>query len=65
MGKMHPVVLRYTHPVVSHNPNVPAGLVGKVRKKYLPKEEVREGAEKKRAQRARWARGSNPGPADR
>ena len=29
------------------------GLVGKVRKNYLPKEEGREGGEKKRAQRAR------------
>ena len=32
-------------------------------KNYLPKEEGREGGEKKRAQRARRARGSNPGPA--
>ena len=36
---------------------------GRCEKNYLPKEEGREGGEKKRAQRARWARGSNPGPA--
>ena len=29
-----------------YNPNLPAGLVGKVRKIYLPKEEGREGGEK-------------------
>ena len=46
------------------NPNLTVGWVGKMRKKtYLPKEEEREGGEKKRAQRARRARGSNPGPA--
>ena len=40
-----------------HNPNTFVGLVGKVRKKnYLPKEEGREGGEKK----ARAAR--PPGP---
>ena len=33
---------------------------GRCEKNYLPKEEGREGGEKKRAQRAR---GSNPGPA--
>ena len=49
-------------PVVYNNPNTFAGLVGKVRKKLSP-EGGREGGEKKRAQRARWARGSNPGPA--
>ena len=33
-----------------NNPNLTTGLVGKVRKKnYLPKEEGREGGEKKRA----------------
>ena len=36
---------------------------GRCEKNYLPKEEGREGGEKKRAQRARRARGSNPGPA--
>ena len=35
--------------------------MGKVQKNYLPKEEGREGGEKKLAQRARRARGSNPG----
>ena len=45
------------------NPNVPTGWVRKVQKNYLPKEEGREGGEKKRAQRACWAWGSNPGPA--
>ena len=45
------------------NPNTFAGLVGMVRKNYLPKEEGREGGEKKHAQRARQAQGSNPGPA--
>ena len=39
------------------NPNLTVGWVGKVRKKtYLPKEEGREGGEKKRTQRARRAR---------
>ena len=33
--------------VMTVNPNVPAGWVGKVRKNYLPKEEGREGGEKK------------------
>ena len=51
----------------SINPNLTTGftgLVGKVRKKnYLPKEEGRDGGEKKRAQRARRGQGSNPGPA--
>ena len=50
-----------TDPIL--NPNVPAGLLGTVRKKNLPKEEGKEGGEKKRAQPARRARGSNPGPA--
>ena len=36
---------------------------GRCKKNYLPKEEGREGGEKKGAQRARRARGSNPGPA--
>ena len=36
---------------------------GRYEKNYLPKEEGMEGGEKKRAQRARRARGSNPGPA--
>ena len=49
--------------VVYNNPNTFAGLVGKVRKNYLRKEEGREGGENKRAQRARRTRGSNPGPA--
>ena len=31
---------------ISDNPNTFAGLVGKVRKNYLPKEEGREGGEK-------------------
>ena len=43
--------------LMHHNPNTFAGLVGKVR------EGGREGGEKKRAQRARRTRGSNPGPA--
>ena len=43
--------------------NTFAGLVGRCEKNYLPKEEGREGGEKKRAQRARRTRGSNPGPA--
>ena len=43
------------------NPNTFAGLVGKVRKNYLRKEEGREGGEKKRPQRARRTRGLNPG----
>ena len=43
------------------NPNTFVGLVGKVRKNYLPKEEGREGGEKKCAWSARRARGSNPG----
>ena len=29
------------------NPNMPAGWVGKVQKNYLPKEEGREGGEKR------------------
>ena len=33
------------------------------KKNDLPKEEGREGGEKKCVQRARWARGSNPGLA--
>ena len=44
----------------SNNPNTFVGLVGKVRKNYLPKEEGREGGEKKYAQHAHRARGSNP-----
>ena len=50
---------------VYNNPNTFAGLVGKVRRNQLTlrKEEGREGGEKKRAQRARRTRGSNPGPA--
>ena len=47
---------------ITVNPNTFAGLVGKVRKKLYPKEDGREGGEKKRAQRARRARGSNLGP---
>ena len=47
----------------SINPNLTAGLVGKVRKNYLPKEEGREGGEKKRTQRATRVQGSNLGPA--
>ena len=39
-----------------YNPNTFVGLVGEVRKDYLPKEEGREGG-------VRRARGSNPGPA--
>ena len=49
-------------PVVYNNPNTFAGLVGKVRKK-LGMEEGMEGGEKKHAQCACRARGSNPGPA--
>ena len=39
------------------------GWWGRCEKNYLRKEEGREGGEKKRAQRARRTRGSNPGPA--
>ena len=47
-----------------NNPNTFVGLVWEGAKKtYLPKEEGRQGGEKKREQRARRARGSNPGPA--
>ena len=56
-------IIKYTQPVVYNNPNTFVGLVGKVWKYYLPKEEGREGGEKKRAQRVRRAPGSNPGPA--
>ena len=49
--------------IMCFNPNTFAGLVGKVRKNYLSKEEGREGGGKKRMQRARRTRGSNPGPA--
>ena len=50
------------------NPNLTTGftgLVGKVRKKLSPEGGRKEGRveKKKRAQRARRARGSNPGPA--
>ena len=45
------------------NPNTFVGLVGKVHKNYLPKEAGREGGEKKHAQRACRAWGSNLGPA--
>ena len=38
--------------VCTYNPNTFAVLVGKCEKNYLPKEEGREGGEKKRAQRA-------------
>ena len=44
-------------------PNTFAGLVGKVQKNYVPKEEGKEGGEKKRAQLAPGGRGSNSGPA--
>ena len=39
------------HETLLHNPNTFAGLVGKVRKNYLPKEGGREGGEKTRAAR--------------
>ena len=45
---------------LSFNPNTFAGLVEKVQKNYLPKEEGREGGEKS-TQRGCW--GSNPEPA--
>ena len=45
------------------NPNTFAGLVGKVRKKLSPEGGRKGGWRKKRAQRARRTRGSNPGPA--
>ena len=49
--------------VVYNNPNT-CGVGGEdAKKNYLRKEEGREGGEKKRAQRARRTRGSNPGPA--
>ena len=46
-----------------YNPNTFVGLVGKVRKNSP--EGGRKGGwrKKKHAQRARWAQGSNPGPA--
>ena len=47
----------YTKPVVYNNPNTFAGLVGKVRKNYFPKEEGRKGGEKKCA----WGSGLKPG----
>ena len=46
----------------SINPNTFAGLVGKVPKNYLPKEEEKEGGEKKCSQRTRGGRGLNLGP---
>ena len=51
-------------PLSTYNPNLPASWVGKVRKKLSP-EGGRKGGwrEKKRVQRARRARGWNPGPA--
>ena len=48
-------------PVVYNNPNTFAGLVGKVRKKLSPEGGRKGGWRKKRKQRARQARGSNPG----
>ena len=48
---------------LDHNPNTFAGLVGKVRKKLSPEGGRKGGWRKKRTQRARRARGSNPGPA--
>ena len=42
--------------LVFYNPNTFVGLVGKVQKYYLPKEEGREGGEKKRAARPRGSR---------
>ena len=53
----------YTMPVVYNNPNTFAGLVGKVREKLSPEGGRKGGWKKKRAQRARRAQGSNPGPA--
>ena len=47
----------FIYAIMSDNPNTFAGLVGKVRKNYLPKEEGREGGEKKHAQRARRTQG--------
>ena len=45
------------------NPNIFVGFVGKVRKKLSPEGGRKGGWRKKRVQRARQARGSNPGPA--
>ena len=45
------------------NPNTFMGLVGKVQIKLSPEGGRKGGWRKKRAQRARRARGSNPGPA--
>ena len=39
------------------------GWWGRCEKNYLPKEEGKEGGEKKNGQRARRTRGSNPAPA--
>ena len=47
----------------TYNPNLTTDLVGKVRKKLSPKGGRKGGWRKKRAQRARRARGSNMGPA--
>ena len=44
--------------LTTFNPNTFVGLVGKVQKNFLPKEERREDKEKKRAQRTRRAQGS-------
>ena len=51
------------HTFMYFNPNLPVGLVGKVQKKLSPEGERKGGWRKKRAQRARRAWGSNPGPA--
>ena len=48
--------------VLYNYPNTFAGLMGKVRKKKLPKEEGREGGEKS-VRSACGDLGSNPGPA--
>ena len=47
----------------SINPNTFAGLWGRCKKNYLPKEEGREGGDKKHAQGAHGGQGSNLGPA--
>ena len=58
-SKMNSVLPTNTY----YNSNTFAGLVGKVWKKLSPEGGRKGGWRKKRAQRARWARGSNPGPA--
>ena len=64
IGKLTWVIGNQVLDVKSDNPNTFAGLVGKVRKKTISRRRKEGRVEKKkRAQRARQTRGSNPGPA--